>query len=437
MIREGRKYDRHCKFPPTYHLKCNSTEHCNCRTNRSYRRRPTRNQPRKEKNSSTPRRNRKYKHYMKKTRRSWNKSNKCFACGQERHYAKQCPNKRAKSAKLIQHLRHVVDEIPSNADIESFFSEQEDVNQLTSFMVQDSDDSSTSSEQLGYTDHGSPLEVYQATSNGSKSPHVKIQILTTKYSKPVRVIAYFDTGAHSSMMNPNVLPSDAWKEEKNEFLAADGQIFNTYLISKHKVSIQFFPSFTLWTQASSSTAPLVVPPPPTFPPEFMATLPHGQLPSVQQVHGFTKSYLPRYLAQINDQGCHHLLANPSKPFLDPFISLPFYYYSDQNQPPRYAAFGFLAVPTVTTHIPDSFEIPMSATNEILRMTTKGCTRPASRSLFSISFMTSTMTKRTSFSSSQMSHGTQQGAGIPSRTPIFWILKTRLTRDPVLSVGPQL
>ncbi|KAK2664064.1 hypothetical protein Ddye_002638 [Dipteronia dyeriana] len=27
MIREGRKYDRYCKFPPTYHLKCNSMEH--------------------------------------------------------------------------------------------------------------------------------------------------------------------------------------------------------------------------------------------------------------------------------------------------------------------------------------------------------------------------------------------------------------------------
>ncbi|KAK2640796.1 hypothetical protein Ddye_022559 [Dipteronia dyeriana] len=222
MIREGRKYDRHCKFPLTYHLKCNSTEHCNCRTNRPYRRQPTENQPRKEKSSSTPRRNRKYKYYRKKTRRSWNKSNKCFAHGQEGYYAKQCPNKRAKSVKLIQQLRHVADEIPSDADIESFFSEQEDVNQLTSFMVQDSDDSSTSSEQTGYTDPSSPSEVYQATSNGSTGPHVKIQILTTKYSKSVSVIDYFDIGAHSSMMSSKVLPSDAWKEENNEFLAADG-----------------------------------------------------------------------------------------------------------------------------------------------------------------------------------------------------------------------
>ncbi|KAK2641333.1 hypothetical protein Ddye_023096 [Dipteronia dyeriana] len=102
MIREGRKYDRYCKFPSTYHLKCNSTEHCNCRTNRSYRKRPFRNQPRKEMNFSNPKRNRKYKYYRKKAIRSWNKSNKYFACGQEGHYAKQCPNRRVKSAKLIR-----------------------------------------------------------------------------------------------------------------------------------------------------------------------------------------------------------------------------------------------------------------------------------------------------------------------------------------------
>ncbi|KAK2653675.1 hypothetical protein Ddye_013531 [Dipteronia dyeriana] len=36
------------------------------------------------------------------------------------------------------------------------------------------------------------------------------------------------------------------------------------------------------SQASSSTAPSTVPPPSTLPPEFLATLPPGQVPSVQQ-----------------------------------------------------------------------------------------------------------------------------------------------------------
>ncbi|KAK2656992.1 hypothetical protein Ddye_010044 [Dipteronia dyeriana] len=152
--------------------------------------------------------------------------------------------------------RHVTDEIPSDADIESYFSEQEDVNQLTSSMILDSEDhDSSSSEHSSYPDPGSPSEAYQATNNEISGPQIKIQIQATKYSKPIPVIAYFDTGAHSSMMNPSVLPTEAWKEEKNQFLAADGQLFNTYLVSKNKIGLQFFPSFTLWTHVIGTPLP--------------------------------------------------------------------------------------------------------------------------------------------------------------------------------------
>ncbi|KAK2658811.1 hypothetical protein Ddye_005344 [Dipteronia dyeriana] len=153
--------------------------------------------------------------------------------------------------------------------------------------------------------------------------------------------------------------------------------------------------YMISSQASSSTTPLVVPPPPTSPLEFMVTLPHGQLPSVQQVHGFAKSYLPKYLAQINDQGCHHQFYGsfgvyrsfiimpssfPSKHYTassraQPLLTsrpsyngLTLYPYGvpnlpnlpnlwantifgkwTQNRPPRYAAFRFLAGPTVIAH----------------------------------------------------------------------------------------
>ncbi|KAK2662552.1 hypothetical protein Ddye_001126 [Dipteronia dyeriana] len=40
MIKEGIKYDKKCKLPDSYHLKCKSTDHCNCRPYRRSRRQP-------------------------------------------------------------------------------------------------------------------------------------------------------------------------------------------------------------------------------------------------------------------------------------------------------------------------------------------------------------------------------------------------------------
>ncbi|KAK2665278.1 hypothetical protein Ddye_003852 [Dipteronia dyeriana] len=57
------------------------------------------------------------------------------------------------------------------------------------------------------------------------------------------------------MMNPNILPPDAWKHENNQFLAADGQLFSTHLVSKHKIGLQFFPSFTICTYIIGTPLP--------------------------------------------------------------------------------------------------------------------------------------------------------------------------------------
>ncbi|KAK2642109.1 hypothetical protein Ddye_023872 [Dipteronia dyeriana] len=76
-----------------------------------------------------------------------------------------------------------------------------------------------------------------------------------KYSKPVPTIAYFDTSAHTTMMNPRVLPPEAWKEKSNEFLTVDDQIFITNLVYKKKIGIQFFPSYTLWTHVIGTPFP--------------------------------------------------------------------------------------------------------------------------------------------------------------------------------------
>ena len=67
----------------------------------------------------------------------------------------------------------------------------------------------------------------------------------------------------------------------------------------------------------------------SFPPELMATLPPHHEPSLDQIQTFTKAHLPVYLSHINSQDCRHTINNLSRPFLDPFIMPPFYYFSHQ------------------------------------------------------------------------------------------------------------
>ncbi|KAK0570509.1 hypothetical protein LWI29_002400 [Acer saccharum] len=67
----------------------------------------------------------------------------------------------------------------------------------------------------------------------------------------------------------------------------------------------------------------------SFPPELMTTLPPNHQPSLDQIQTFAKAHLPVYLPQINSQDCRHTINNLSRPFLDPFIMPPFYYFSPQ------------------------------------------------------------------------------------------------------------
>ncbi|KAK0579775.1 hypothetical protein LWI29_031221 [Acer saccharum] len=67
----------------------------------------------------------------------------------------------------------------------------------------------------------------------------------------------------------------------------------------------------------------------SFPPELLATLPPDHQPSLDQIQSFAKAQLPVYLARINSQDCRHTVNNLSRPFLDPFIMPPFYYFSPQ------------------------------------------------------------------------------------------------------------
>ncbi|KAK2637101.1 hypothetical protein Ddye_031893 [Dipteronia dyeriana] len=66
-------------------------------------------------------------------------------------------------------------------------------------------------------------------------------------------------------------------------------------------------------KASSSSSPSASPPPPHFPPKFMATLPPGQLLSVQQVQDFTKRLTRGLCEALDSDDEYHATCNLSSP----------------------------------------------------------------------------------------------------------------------------
>ena len=61
-------------------------------------------------------------------------------------------------------------------------------------------------------------------------PSISVNILPSKFHKPISVIGFIDTGAHKSMLHPLILPPNCWVKHIENFRAIDGQIFQTSLI---------------------------------------------------------------------------------------------------------------------------------------------------------------------------------------------------------------
>jgi len=50
-------------------------------------------------------------------------------------------------------------------------------------------------------------------------------VLAKKFEKPINVIAFIDTGAQRTMMNPDILSQEYWKNEVAYLVAANGKFF--------------------------------------------------------------------------------------------------------------------------------------------------------------------------------------------------------------------
>ncbi|KAH9716875.1 hypothetical protein KPL71_021613 [Citrus sinensis] len=249
LLKDKEPFRSACK-KPYLQIKCHKKKDCDCSSKKKRHFRKFK----PPEFSSKPRRSRKpYRFFRKKSSSSREfkrkQSSRCFICKRKGHYAKDCPNKREKSIRLVEHLQATTDYSPAKDELEFYFSEQDEPNDETVFALQNSSDSDSDQSQVIFHQQSLSLDTTVPI------PSIKLQILPSKFQRPIPVIGLIDTGAQRSMLNPHILPSEYWTQSQEHFKAVNGKLFTTSLITKKPIGIQIFPNCVIWTKVIGSTLP--------------------------------------------------------------------------------------------------------------------------------------------------------------------------------------
>ncbi|KAL5975382.1 hypothetical protein ACLOJK_019704 [Asimina triloba] len=230
----GTGFTKFCERPDLS-TKCKTEKVCKCLTH------PNKKKPPK----FFKRKKKKFRFFKKKPQRG-KTSTLCFLFKKSGHYAKDCPN-RVKKKKVFKQASILLAQ-EAFSDLESVLTEEEAPTVDTLLFFSDtSEDESSESEAMYTIQNPGPNTVQNPEHWPIESltiPVATVSVYPTKYDKPIRVEALFDTGAAATMAHTSILPKDCWKPYHRVFKAANGESFEVNQIS-HLVTIQIFPTVSM------------------------------------------------------------------------------------------------------------------------------------------------------------------------------------------------
>lgn len=179
--------------------------------------------------------------FLKKKRFKGKTTDLCYICKRKGHFAKDCPQKN-RSIHLLQQAQQLTD--TELSDVESHFSLEDSYSpdSLLAIPVYSSEEEA----EEHPLQHQAEL-IIASSHLVQPSPTAQIFIKPTHLHRPIPVVAYFDTGAAATLINPTLLPDDHWKTTNLTFRAVNGELFQITKISK-PIVIQLFPNMRVTHQ---------------------------------------------------------------------------------------------------------------------------------------------------------------------------------------------